>query len=224
LAGVTVGALQATDVDGRNQRRLQSMDRAVAAVLDLIIDGVPAPTAQQIADRSGISIRTVFRLTEDVESLHAAALQLQTERVRPLYVDLPTGGALASRMKAIVENRALIYETIAPVRRVAEGLAWRSPRIAEGLAANHQFLRTQVATVFGTELSGVGGRMRMDALHAADVATSWETWEQCRRLQGLSVAESSRCVRLLLRGALQAAASPMPDTQAGPKPPTTRST
>src|ERR1022692_3810814 len=107
LDSVTVGVLNQGEVDGRNQRRLHSMDRAVSAVLDLIAEGVPAPTAQQIADRSGISIRTVFRLTDDVESLHAAALQLQTERVTPLYVDLSTSGPLSDRIAAMVENRAL---------------------------------------------------------------------------------------------------------------------
>jgi TetR/AcrR family transcriptional regulator of autoinduction and epiphytic fitness len=205
---VTVGALSASEVDGRNRRRLRSMERAVSAVLDLIADGVPAPTAQQIADRSGISIRTVFRLTDDVESLHAAALQLQTERISPLYVDLPTTGPVSVRIGAMVENRAVIFETIAPVRRVAEGLAWRSPRIAEGLAANHRFLRSQVAEVFHAELSVFRAPAGLDVLNAADVAASWETWEQCRRLQGLSVVESSRSVCLLLRGALLAPSDP----------------
>jgi AcrR family transcriptional regulator len=173
-------------------------------VLDLIAEGVPSPTAQQIADRSGISIRTVFRLTEDVESLHAAAVQHQVDRIAPLFVPLPTEGSTDERIRALVANRAVIYEAIAPVRRIAERLAPGSPGIARGLEYNHRFLRSQVAEVFDTELSQMKRPLARDALDAADVASSWETWDQLRRVRKLSVEESARVVRLLLFGALPA--------------------
>ena len=194
------GTLQEREADGRTERRRHSHDRAVDAVLDLIQAGMPTPTAQQIADRSGISIRTVFRLTDDIESLHAAAVQRQSERTAALYVSLPTGGSTAERIRALVENRATIFETIAPVRRVGEQLARRSARIAEGLERQHTVLRHQVARLFEPELSRLRGASARDALNAADVAASWETWEQLRRRKGLSVPEATRVVRRLLEG------------------------
>jgi AcrR family transcriptional regulator len=168
------------------------------AVLDLIAAGVPTPTAQQIADRSGVSIRTVFRLTQDLESLLAAAVQRQAERVAPLYVALPTSGSRPSRIRALISNRASIFETIAPVRRVGEHLALRSPHVAEGIDRQHRVLRSQVQHVFEPELSLLRGAVQTDTLNAIDVVTGWETWEQLRRLKGLSVAETSRVVRHLL--------------------------
>jgi AcrR family transcriptional regulator len=190
--------LERPDTDGRNLRRAQSHERAVDAVLDLIAAGIPWPTAQQIAEQSGISIRTVFRLTEDVESLLAAAVQRQGERVAPLYVTLPAAGPTESRIRALVKNRASIFEAIAPVRRVGEQLAFRSPHVAKGLDRQHRLLRTQVARLFEPELSSLRGPAATDALNAADVVAGWETWEQLRRLKGLSVAEASRVVRRLL--------------------------
>jgi TetR/AcrR family transcriptional regulator of autoinduction and epiphytic fitness len=188
--------------DGRSRRRLHSYERAVDAVLDLIEGGVASPTAQQIADRSGISIRTVFRLTDDVESLHAAAVQRQTERITALYVNLSAGGSLGERIDALVENRAIIFETIAPVRRVAERLASGSDLIADGLARHHRFLGAQIGSVFGRELAALPPPVRRDTLHAATVAASWETWDQLRRTLGLSRQASSRAMRRLLHGAL----------------------
>src|ERR1700722_20308308 len=69
------GEITAAEIaDGRTRRRLNSYERAVDALLDLIESGNEAPTAQQIAERSGISVRTVFRLSEDIGSLHVAAV------------------------------------------------------------------------------------------------------------------------------------------------------
>jgi TetR/AcrR family transcriptional regulator, regulator of autoinduction and epiphytic fitness len=194
--------LAPVEPDGRTLRRLRSYERAVDAVLDLIGEGVASPTAQQVAQRSGISIRTVFRLTEDVESLHAAAVQRQTERITPLYVPLSPAGSLGERISALVENRATIFETIAPVRRVAERLALTSAPIADQLGRNRRLLRSQVSALFRAELTQTAGITRRDLLNALDVAASWETWDQLRRVKELSRPDAERTVHRLIEGAL----------------------
>jgi AcrR family transcriptional regulator len=188
--------------DGRTLRRLNSYDRAVDALLDLIESGNETPTSQQIAERSGISVRTVFRLTADIESLHAAGVLRQMERTAHLYVTLPTTGSLASRLRALVKNRVTVFEAIAPVRRVGDRLAATSDLITEGLQLHHMLLRTQVAEVFEAELTRMTRSRRPTALDAIDVAAGWETWDQLRRIKGLSATESARVVELLITGAL----------------------
>lgn len=186
------------EVDGRNRRRLNSFERAVDALLDLIESGTPAPTAEEIAERSGISVRTVFRLTEDIESLHAAAVTRQMERTAHLYVMLPSSGPLVARVRALVKNRSAVFEGIARVRRVGVRLMEASPQIAEGLRRHHRMLRAQVELVFSMELATIPRARREVALNALDVACSWETWDQLRRIKGLSVPESARVMRLLV--------------------------
>ena len=195
--------LDKTITDGRTLRRLNSYDRAVDALLDLIESGNEAPTSQQIAERSGISVRTVFRLTEDIESLHAAGVLRQMERTAHLYVTLPTSGSLASRLRALLKNRVTVFEAIAPVRRVGDRLAATSDLITEGLQLHHMLLRTQVAEVFEGELKRMTRSRRPTALDAIDVAAGWETWDQLRRIKGLSVTEAARVVELLITGALR---------------------
>jgi TetR/AcrR family transcriptional regulator, regulator of autoinduction and epiphytic fitness len=188
--------------DGRTLRRLNSFDRAVDALLDLIESGNSSPTAQQIAEKSGISVRTVFRLTEDIEQLHAAAIERQIQRTAHLYVQIPATGSLTTRIRALVENRSRVFEAIAPARRVAERLAESSPQITQGLAFHHDILQMQVGELFGRELSRISRVRRADALSAIDVAASWETWDHLRRIQGLSITSSGRVVRLLIEGVL----------------------
>lgn len=189
-------------MDGRNRRRINSFDRAVDALLDLIDSGNPSPTAQDIAERSGISVRTVFRLTEDIESLHAAAVMRQMERTAHLYVALPRTGSVTSRARALVMNRSEVYETIAPIRRVGDRLANASPQIADGLQLHHLVLRMQIEELFAAELQAMSRVRRQDVLNALDVAASWETWDQLRRLKGLSAAESVRVMNILVAAAL----------------------
>jgi TetR/AcrR family transcriptional regulator of autoinduction and epiphytic fitness len=199
---VPTATLVENEEDGRNRRRSHSFDRAVDAVLDLIGEGIPSPTARQIADRSGISVRTVFRLTDDVEALHAAAVQRQAERIAPLFVPLPADGPLAERVQGLVESRASLFERIAPVRRVGERLAVNSPRIAAGIDQVHRQLRAQVASLFGSELDRLDASQRRDTLTALDAVSSWETWDHLRRLQGLSRRDTARTMGQLLEAVL----------------------
>ena len=118
----------------------------------------------------------------------------------PCTSALPNDGELGARIGALVKNRAAIFEAISPVRRVAERLALNSDAISAGLAWHHRLLRSQIASVFGLELGAMGAAQRRDALHAADVAASWGTWEQLRRAHGLSRVASARVVRTLLEG------------------------
>jgi AcrR family transcriptional regulator len=200
LAGLETGDGEESP-DGRTLRRLNSFERAVDALLDLIESGNTAPTAQQIADRSGISVRTVFRLTEDIDALHGAAVHRQVARTAHLYVRLPSTGTLSSRIRALVRNRVTVFEAIAPVRRVADRLDG-SAHIAEGLQLHHLILRAQVAEVFETELAAMPRSRRADALHAIDVSAGWETWDQLRRTTGLSAPAAARIVGMLLEGVL----------------------
>jgi AcrR family transcriptional regulator len=198
-----VAAAGAPSEDGRTRRRLNSFERAVDALLDLIESGNEAPTAQQIAERSGISVRTVFRLTEDIDSLHAAGILRQMERTAHLYITLPKTGPLSTRMRMLVKNRVDVFEGIAPVRRVGERMAATSTAIAEGLELHHLVLRTQVAEVFERELKTKPRHRRATALDAIDVAASWETWELLRRGKGLSVPSAARVMEVLIAGAVR---------------------
>src|SRR5688500_1986474 len=195
------GDASAATTDGRSLRRVRSYEAVVEAILDLLVEGEVQPTAKAVAERSGVSLRTVFRLFDDVETLNAAALARQSERVAPLLVDPLTDGPLADRVADLVERRAEYYEAIAGTRRHALRLAPTSPTIAKGLGQSRRFLRRQVERVFATELDQVGTG-RAEVLDALAAASSWETWELLRSGHDLSRQAATRVVARLLNGAL----------------------
>jgi hypothetical protein len=102
-----------------------------------------------------------------------------------------------------VRNRSAVYETIAPIRRAGDRLANASPQIADGLQLHHLVLRMQIEELFAAELRAMSRVRREATLNALDVAASWETWDQLRKLKGLSVAESVRVMNILVAAALR---------------------
>lgn len=165
----------------------------VDALLDLLTDGVIRPTAQQVADRSGVSLRSIFRIFDDVETLHAAAASRQLERSRHLFIDVPAVGSLSDRVRSMTEINARLYESVAPVRRVALRAAPESRPLQEQLRRVRSWLRGEIERVFASELvSDPGARTAA----AVETVMSFEAWDQLRTGQDLSVDDAAATVQL----------------------------
>jgi hypothetical protein len=79
----TGAAGEVVALDGRRARSARSREAAADAILDLLDEGLTElPGAAEVAERSGLSTRTVFRLFDDLESLYAAAVMRQRPPVR----------------------------------------------------------------------------------------------------------------------------------------------
>jgi AcrR family transcriptional regulator len=189
----------ATTVDGRVLRGERNRDAIVEALLALLAEGDVQPSARNIAQRAGVSLRTVFQHFNDIDSLYGAVAQRQVDRLWSKLDPLPTPDSpLDERLDAVVAQRVELFETIGPVRRAAVVMNSSSPALQRGLARSEAFLRRQIAETFGPELAGDA-----DRLAAADFATSWEAWDGLRRSSRRSVATATRVVRVLLLAVLE---------------------
>ena len=191
-------AISEVGIDGRRARRYRSRDLAVDALLDLLAEGELRPTAQQVAERSGVSLRSIFRIFDDVESLHAAACARQVTRVRHLFVDVPAEGSLSDRITAFVEINRRMYESVAPVRRAALRVAQESSAVRETLARARVWARAEAERVFADELATTD----RSTLDNVELALSFEAWDQLRTAQGLSPSRTAASVAHLLHALL----------------------
>jgi AcrR family transcriptional regulator len=182
------------EVDGRRARGARSREAIVEAILELLVEQGGQPGVEEIAARSGISTRSVFRHFDDLESLYAIAVEVQTDRTEHLWAFAPTSGSRDERVGTLVRHRARLYEELTPVRRFSERLRSVSAAIDERLMLGAAMLRTQLGEQFGSELASSERRDREDLLDALDAATSWSTWVLLRAQQGLSVARAERVV------------------------------
>src|SRR5512145_2411272 len=126
--------------DGRLRRGERSREAIVAALFELVGEGVLQPTAQQVAERAGMGIRSVFRHFDDMDGLYAAMDARLRAEALPLVRAEPAEGALRERALAWVERRARLFERIAPWKRSAGIARWRS----EFLRAQHALLAREL--------------------------------------------------------------------------------
>src|SRR5262245_30044287 len=111
-------------VDGRVRRSQRSGQAILEALLALVGSGILEPTAQQIATRARVGIRTVFRRISDMESLFAEMdARLQAEALPLLLGGHPEGG-IGERARSLVRRRVAFFERIAPYKRAGNIRRW----------------------------------------------------------------------------------------------------
>lgn len=200
---------EATSVrDSLAFRDERAREAIVDAMLGLYHRGVPDPTALEIADQAGVSLRSVYFHFVDLESLALEAVGRQRAQIEPLLAPPVTTGSLDDRIGDLVERRCELFEVVTPVRRAALLLRHRSPTIDDNLALLAKLLRDQVALSFAVELSEDGERgTRCTLLDALDLITSWEAWERMRTSQSLTRDRARAVLQRSIRALLQPSAA-----------------
>jgi len=160
------------------------------AVLDAVIELFSEdldPGPEEVAVRSGLSPRSVYRYFEDRDALIHAAIDRQQERVLPLLVIHEFGtGSLDVRIDRLVHARMRLYEAIAPTARAARLRSRRSPIVAANVEATRRVLRQQVEGQFAVELEAMTTNDRRSKSAAADVLCQFETLDYYRVHRGFS--------------------------------------
>jgi TetR/AcrR family transcriptional regulator of autoinduction and epiphytic fitness len=194
-----------TPLDGRVARSRRTRAAIVEALVDLLQEGHPQPTVEEIAARAGVAPRTVFQHYADREALFAAVSASREARLQELMGAIDPGAPLAERIEQVVAQRARVYEWIAAVRRGALLMEPFSPAVHASLEAFRAAKREELARVFATELGTCADAAERATLVAAlGAAGSWSAWDALRAQQGLGVDDASAALALTLRGLLAA--------------------
>ena len=169
--------------DGRRLRREQNREAVIDALVELFEEGRYQPSSAEIAERAGLSSRSLFRYFDDVDDLNHAAIERQLAKARPLLAigvgpDAPT----AEKIRHLVAARVKLHETTAHAARATRASAHRRTVIAAQLHDGRSYLRHQIERLFAAELDGAETTL----LPAVDALCSFETYELLRHDQGLS--------------------------------------
>jgi TetR/AcrR family transcriptional regulator, regulator of autoinduction and epiphytic fitness len=179
----------AVETDGRRARRDRNKVAVVDAYLDLVREGTPRPSVADVAERSGVSYRSVFRYFDDRDELARVAIDRQQERVLALAViEIDPAAPLGSRIELMVDARVALYEAIAPVARLSRSLAQTQQVLADQLHRSRRFFRAQLRKLFGPELAVAADADSLSAM--LEVVTSFEAYDLLREDQGLGRARA----------------------------------
>lgn len=180
--------------DGRIARGERTRDAIVQAHADLLREGVLKPTAKAIAERAGISPRTLWINFKDLETLLEATTAYWLDADAALRVPVDTSMPLPDRIDQFCRQRALRLEHLAPAARSA---ALGEPFSAALAAARRELikrLRHDLAETFPAELEaagGVDGALCLGLMAAA----SGMTWSFARDDLGRDIDDATAIMR-----------------------------
>ncbi|SCG46382.1 transcriptional regulator, TetR family [Micromonospora echinaurantiaca] len=187
-------------VDGRTARAERTRAAIVEAHLALISEGDLRPTGERIAERAGISLRTLWTNFKDMETLFEASgaevLRQQDAAYRPISPTLP----LAKRVDAYCRQRARLLQLVAPSARAAQMREPVSAQLHRNRLKHIDRVRDEVEQLFAAELAQAGpGREQL--VHALVAVSMWPAWSMLRDGLGLGV-DQARAVMARTVGAL----------------------
>ena len=177
------------ETDGRLQRSVRSRQRILDALCELVQEGDLHPTGQRVAERAGVSLRTVFRHFEDIEGLNREMHERMERVLRPLAAGERASGSLIERVRGLIRRRTNGFEQGAPFLRAAAISRWQSPYLTETHAADVRELRADLNRTL-PEVRGVSAGMR----EAIELVTSFEAWDRLRADQKLGRDRSREVV------------------------------
>lgn len=170
-------------VDGRTLRRTRNRDAVIVALLAIIREGDLQPGAAEIADRAGVSHRSIFRYFDDLDDLVRTAIDHAFDEAGPMGGIPDIGvGSLDERITAFVDARVSLFEHVDGTMQLARMRAPRIPSIDEGIAAVAEVFRVQIAEHFAPELDAVGEDDRLLLVDGILTLTSYDAFSIHHRL------------------------------------------
>jgi AcrR family transcriptional regulator len=167
-------------MDGRSARAVRTREAIVDACISLVEEGELRPTAPRVAERAGVSVRSVFQHFADLPALHIAVTERIVERVAVLLHPLDPHMPLDERLPAFVRQRVALLEVVTPFRRAAAVHGPFSPEIQRAVRLSTQYLNEEVARTFQLELARVPAAERREVLDGLTTVLSWSAWDMLR--------------------------------------------
>ncbi len=171
-------------VDGRLNRSTRTRAAIVQAMVDLVGEGNPAPTSEDVAERANVGLRTVFRHFEDMETLYQEFDQVIKARVFPEFDMKTLTGPLEERARKLIERRTQFFETVHPFMTCTIARKWKSPYLTRSYDAFAEYQRSFLFKNL-PELQELTPALQ----NAADQVASYDSWTRMKNVQQLGAAD-----------------------------------
>jgi AcrR family transcriptional regulator len=179
--------------DGRTARSTRTRDAIADALLDLLFGGNLRPTAKEIAERAGVSLRSVYVHFDDLEDLFCVAVNRHFVRSTPVEA-ATTEGTLDERARSLVRRRVTIYGKLGAVGQATQLQAAFSPTLARVVRDASARSRAELERVFACELGQFTDGARRRVLAALDALTSPTTWDILREQHELEADTAQEAI------------------------------
>ena len=189
--------------DGRRHRSITTRQKIVDALTDLIRQGTLSPTADQVAERAQVGLRTVFRHFEDMETLYREIdLGIESVLASTLQVRL-TGATWQERLHDSIRLRIALFERVAAFHLAAMVHRQESGFLDAKLRRSAKIQRDQLQALLPADFMADSPRFE-----ALAMTLSIATWIELRREQGLPQDDATKVVMLMTQRLTQVTPGP----------------
>ena len=180
-------------IDGRRLRSERTKQLIIEAFLALLRDYPEMPTAVQIAERAGYSVRSIFERFPDLNALRVAATDYSLAQALALAPPRHADSAdRSTRVRSQVETRAHTCERGVALWRVLLRFADQDEtgQLKARVARGRDTTVKRMELMYKPELGSMADEDRRQLLIALEALTDMESWARMRELHGLSFEEA----------------------------------
>ena len=187
----TAAAARPAPIDGRRLRSERTKQLIIEAYLALVRENpvIQMPTAAQIAERAGYSVRSIFERFPDLSKLRVAAADYSLAQAAALAPARNVDGDRQVRIRSQVETRAGTCERGMALWRVLVFSAPEDPELRARVRLARERTVDRRRVMYRPELSVLSERQRRHMLIALEAITDQESWTRMREQHGLSFEE-----------------------------------
>lgn len=183
--------------DGRRARGDANRARIIQAMVELVVAGDPDPNADAVAEKAGLSVRTVFRHFEDKDAIFHAIDDLLVAAYQPLLTAPYRSENWKVQLFELIARRCTINEAAAVFRISAVMERYRSQFIAAKYRRLHAGEKRMLDAVLPPQL-----QTSTKAGRAILIACSFDTWRLLRQDEELSPEDTLATIRQLVEDIL----------------------
>jgi AcrR family transcriptional regulator len=190
-------------LDGRRARSARSRARIAAAWRELIETGNPSPTATEVVRRAGVGLRTLYQHFDEMSALHHTAVsQFFAHEIDHRISRDYDGLSRAERIDAVVEARALVFESSAAMLRWTDRNECYSAKLTSAYDQWEAALRDDTHDALSDELIRLRRTGHQAMVVAIEAVLGWAHWDHLRRRRALDVKDAQDVVRVQLEALL----------------------
>ena len=179
-------------IDGRRLRSERTKQLIIEAFLSLLRETAQMPTAVQIAERAGYSVRSIFERFPDLNALRVAATDYSLAQALALAPPRGATGDRQTRLRSQINTRAHTCERGVALWRVLLQFADQDEtgQLKQRVARGRETTIDRLELMYRPELSTLPEDERRELLIALEALTDMESWARMREQHGLSFDEA----------------------------------
>jgi len=178
------------EIDGRRLRSERTRQYIIEAYLAVLRESPRVPTAAQIAERAGYSVRSLFERFPDLLALSLAAADYAFAQANTQAVIRNVDADRETRIRTQVETRGQTCEKWLPLWRALARNLHYSEELKARMWRVREAVRLRLELMYRLELATMTAVERQRTLIALEAITDFESWARMRETFALSVEEA----------------------------------